>query len=296
MNLLIYIPLMLLALFIGYSSGGFHHTEEVVDIEEIKKNSKKREELFQAMANSVNRHPASVARKGAPAGGARDQEIMSLVDSKDPLQVSLAEMIVMGRRGKNDDLANADLRRKLKADPAKGFKALQNVFNNLSYNDYPVEKAAIMALTLETGVGEPEEIRAMATDTLTKDIAPDRMQPHQATTEKEFNLANSTTDKMFLPSISYEAYLKTSTDATEAMNETVRFLEAQKDHAVRNNIVSNFNEKYPTHDKQLQSLATENNINIMIYKQREEEAAVALKEEQLQKEYQAKMQEQGNKQ
>jgi hypothetical protein len=289
---IIYLPIMLVALFVGYQTASGPRSPEVSAIEEVKANQHSRKKLFEAMAISVSRQRAvaSVVRiSSKDILSEEDGLLLSFVDKKDPLQVIIGDMLIMGRHGKDDPAANASIREKLKAHPAAGLKAIRAMIQSMPFNQFPVEKAALMALAIEAGVGDPEEMKQLALDTLNKDIAPARLSPDKAVSEEQKNSSYSTTKESFLPTISYEAYLRSTSDVQEALSETVKVLEVQQDHAVRNSIVQLFNQKYPDQDKELQARVTENKIDVHLYKQREDEASFLAKEEKLKSEYQAKV-------
>lgn len=283
---------MFIAFFIGYQAAGPKNTDAVVTMGEIKTNTRFREELFDVMAKSVekNRGPAST-NKTLPS--AYEQKLLAVIDAADPLQKGIADMLMAGRAGKDDPEAVARLKEKFRANPQAGFRAQKQLLEKLPYQDFPVEKAAVMAFTAELSLGSSEEIRDLTSSTLTNDIAPARMTPEQAKSEAEMDQAYSGNEQLFLPAISYGTYLKNSQDPQLVLTDTVKFLEAQQDYAVRNNIVDSFTERYPKLEKELQQLVSESKIDVQVLKHKEAAAQVAVEEEKLRAEYQAKIQQEG---
>lgn len=270
------IPLLLLALLVGLGLSNTSETEDVANFEEeLKTNAKKRKELFNAMERSLSKDRSPSSLRSQKLIISKEEELLKIIDKNNPYQVMLGEMLVARLHGKTDQEYNDEMKVKLRANPAEGFKAIKNLFEASSFDTLPGEKAALIALAAEIEIGSADETRELALSSLLKDIPPPFLALETEMTEQELETSNSHLEKVVLSNIAYEAYLKNSTDPQVAINDTMKMLELHSDNVAKESIVESFNQKFPSHDKELQVLATQSQINILIYQQREQMSAAS---------------------
>ncbi|HXH74263.1 MAG TPA: hypothetical protein VNJ08_04815 [Bacteriovoracaceae bacterium] len=256
MSYIISITLIIFVLLIGFGLNNTSQTEEVVDFEEeLKSNPTKQKELFNAMAQSFVPPPSLEMLN------AKEQELLRHIDQSNSLQVQVGHMLVAQLHGRMSQDLNVSVKEGLKANPVAGFQAIKSIYDLLSSSSFPVQKTLLLKLTSEIEIGSEDEIRDLAFSTLLKDV------PQESDGDSRF-------DKVVLSKLSYEMYLKNTTEPEMALEHTIRILEIQVDDVIKENIVENFNQKFPSHDRELQKLATQNNINTQLYNQRVQQATV----------------------
>lgn len=281
MKIYICIQLLFLAITIGY----YKYTEPVpsssasLDVEELIKSEQRRQSIFSAMDFSLrteerkksNRGPAAIPR--APEvlkWNDREKNLMNAFDTEKPIGNLILNSLVADLHGQGREegvLMHEKLKDELQKSPLESLEIIHNALKKMPFEEYPMEKAALLALAVKELYPGKKAMKEIALDQLQTNVTKARMRPEQALTEEEMENATSPHREMFLPVIAYEAFIGVSDDPEMAIQETISILNLQEDYAVRNTIVEAFNNKFPKYEKKLEQKIGEYGIEVLYYKQ-----------------------------
>ncbi|HXH73431.1 MAG TPA: hypothetical protein VNJ08_00595 [Bacteriovoracaceae bacterium] len=265
-----WIALITVSLLVGLNFYISSQTGDVAEFtEELKNDTKKRKELFNAMSQSVEAG-RSIASSEPIIPSFQDLKYLKHINANDPLQVLLGNILVSRSIQARAPL-NEEMKAKLKENPAESFKSMKSFFDTLPSNEFPVQKAALLALAIEVNAGKAGEVQELALNHLLTEI------PTAQATEVDA-LPTVDLDKVNLSNIAYEAYLINTNDPETALNETFKILELQENNLVRENIIDNFKQTYPAQGKLLEKMVTESKMSDLAHDRQDVEAVEVVEE------------------